>query len=387
MSENPKRTIVLIFMGAYLPGFKGGGPVTSIKNMVDRLSGKIEFRIVAPDRDLFSDHPYSDVPKREWTILDKEKVLYLPPSVVNVLDVLVALRHTQYDVVYLNSFFSPRYTIPVLVLRWLKLVPKKPVVLAVRGEFAPAALDLKSRKKQVYLWFARKFGLLNDVVFHATNPIEEERIQAILGAKVQTHLAPPLTKSVCTVERTAVSTDGLLRVVFLGRIVPMKNLDYALEILSEVQTPTEFTVYGPCEDDEYWVLCQRIIAKLPRHITIKYEGSIHPSKVRAILANFDLFFLPTRGENFGHVIAEALAAGCPVLISDQTPWKDLEVKMCGWAFPLSDRSSFINSIESMANMSYTDRIEMSIRSIAYAKDRDSVSDATRLNMRLFGVSD
>ncbi|MDV6375390.1 glycosyltransferase [Deinococcus arenicola] len=377
------KTKVLVFMGAYLPGFKGGGPVTSIKNLVDRLSSEIEFRVVAPDRDLFSETAYPDVPIREWTQLGKEKVLYLPPSLLNVIDVWAALHLTPHDVVYLNSFFSPRYTIPVLALRRLGLIPKKAVVLAVRGEFAPAALDLKSRKKQIYLKLAQKTGLLKNVLFHATNTSEEQRIHDILGPAVRTHLAPPLTRSPTALNRKPEVKTDRLQVVFLGRIAPMKNLDYALKVLAEVKTPVHFTIYGPTEDAKYWSECQQLISKLPEHISVNYAGSIAPDKVQQTLSQFDLFFLPTRGENFGHVIAEALAAGCPVLISDQTPWNDLESNGCGWALPLTNQIEFSGMIDSIARMTTINREETIAKCLEYAAQKNNSGKNKNLSIDLF----
>lgn len=382
MTGRPRRR-VLVFMGAYLPGFKGGGPVTSIKNLVDRLSDDIEFRVVAPDRDLFNEEPYADLPTREWTTLGKEQVLYLPPSPLNILDVLITLRQTPHDVVYLNSFFSPRYTIPVLMLRRLGLILKKPVVLAVRGEFAPAALDLKSRKKQIYLQFALRLGLLKNVLFHATNPNEEERIQTILGTDVQTHLAPPLARSPGEISQRARLGGGPLKMVFLGRIAPMKNLDYALEVLSNVSVPVNFTIFGPLEDEQYWATCQQLISKLPNHIHVEYAGSVAPTEVAEVLSQYDLFFMPTRGENFGHVIAEALAAGCPVLISDQTPWQDLEAHGCGWAFSLSEKAKFSETIDEIGDLVAQGRNVWSKNAIAYVLNKELKSNSVSQSLNLF----
>ncbi|UUZ68378.1 glycosyltransferase [Polaromonas sp. P2-4] len=115
-----------------------------------------------------------------------------------------------------------------------------------------------------------------------------------------------------------------LRVCFLSRIAPMKNLDYALRVLAQVREPVRFSIYGPQEDVAYWLECQRLIDALPANIAVEVRGSVEHQHVATALTQHDLFFLPTRGENFGHVIHEALRAGMPVLISDQTPWRHLE---------------------------------------------------------------
>ena len=61
-----------------------------------------------------------------------------------------------------------------------------------------------------------------------------------------------------------------------------------------------------------------------------------------------VFLFPTLGENYGHVIQEALSAGCPCILSDQTPWNSLEENNAGYIYPLEDLLSYIKSIEHYA---------------------------------------
>src|SRR3546814_12203947 len=105
------------------------------------------------------------------------------------------------------------------------------------------------------------------------------------------------------------AAEGPLRITFLSRISPMKNLLFCLETLARVHVPVVFTIYGPREDHEYWQRCEAAITALPSHVVAVYGGSIEPSDVVPALSRPDIFFLPTFGENYGHVIAEALAAG------------------------------------------------------------------------------
>ena len=75
------------------------------------------------------------------------------------------------------------------------------------------------------------------------------------------------------------------------------------------------------------------------------------AQLEKILLNNHLFVLPTEGENFGHAIFEALAVGRPVLISDQTPWKNLSSANAGWDLPLNDPKTFSGRIELVGSMS------------------------------------
>ena len=72
----------------------------------------------------------------------------------------------------------------------------------------------------------------------------------------------------------------------------------------------------------------------------KYMGIVKHERVGEVFAEHDLFLLPSLGENYSHVTCEALSAGCPVLISDRTPWRNLQQKGVGWDVPLKMRADF-----------------------------------------------
>jgi glycosyltransferase involved in cell wall biosynthesis len=80
--------------------------------------------------------------------------------------------------------------------------------------------------------------------------------------------------------------------------------------------------------------------------------------VPATLAGYDLFLLPTRGENFGHAIFDALEVGLPVLLSDQTPWRDLERIGAGWSLPLANPDRFAATIDDFATLDLSARLAM-----------------------------
>ena len=58
----------------------------------------------------------------------------------------------------------------------------------------------------------------------------------------------------------------------------------------------------------------------------------------------NLFFLPTKGENFGHIIYESIMSYVPCLISDQTPWTIVNDLKVGASYNLKDKKKFINFI-------------------------------------------
>ena len=115
-----------------------------------------------------------------------------------------------------------------------------------------------------------------------------------------------------------------------------------------MRSRVNFEIFGPAEDAAYWKSCQDLIANLPPNIRVHWHGETSNDGVVAAMATTDLFFLPTAGENFGHAIFEALSTGVPVLISDQTPWRDLAAASAGWDLPLADMDRWVEAIETFA---------------------------------------
>ena len=77
-----------------------------------------------------------------------------------------------------------------------------------------------------------------------------------------------------------------------------------------------------------------------------------------VFYSYNLMFLPTLVENFGHAIVESLYFETSVLISDLTPWKNLEAFGVGWSIPLSEECRFISAIEQMPKMDRRERMNL-----------------------------
>ena len=127
----------------------------------------------------------------------------------------------------------------------------------------------------------------------------------------------------------------------------------------------------------------RQIEVLPPNIQVVYKGPVENSEVVSVLATNDLFLLPTRGENFGHVIHEALRAGLVLLISDKTPWNNLCEKGIGWDLPLEKIDSFVNKIEEVAKFSDLERKAFSKRARIVANEVGGNVENIKANRNLF----
>jgi glycosyltransferase involved in cell wall biosynthesis len=336
------RARVLVLADYYLPGFKAGGPIRSLANMVDRLGDEFTFKIVTRDRDAGEAKPYRGIVANAWQPVGKARVLYLSPSQLGAPILRRVIADGGNQLVYLNSFFSPVFTIQTLLLRKLGLLGDIPVLVAPRGEFSPSALRGKAWKKRSYIPVAKALALYSGVIWQASSSSEEEDLRRCIGAQANVRVAPNIAEAVPDLAQVPrlLKVPGKLCVLFIARIAKHKNLAFALRTLRRVAGEIEFNIYGPLSDHLYWRQCEELISKLPENIRAKYYGSLGHDQVFDALRRHHLFFLPTLSENFGHAIAEALLAGCPVLISDQTPWRNLEQRCAGWDVPLSRQDRF-----------------------------------------------
>lgn len=368
------KPIVLIFLESYLPGYRAGGPIRSIANMVEALSGDFEFWIITLDHDFGDDRTYEGVTPDAWTQVGAARVRYLSRRRRGLHDLWKLIKTIPYQALYLNSFFSRRFSMVPYALWRLGLIRHSPLVLAPRGEFSPGALELKPRLKRTYLRLTAAFRWYQDrsLLWHASTELEAEDISRVHGAAAVSHISPPLAGPSRGSEDSGSETDsrrskskGALSVIFLSRISRKKNLDYAIRALSQVDGQIQFNIYGPMEDVEYWRECQQLISDLPERIQVAYQGAIPHEEVPGVLQRHDLFLFPTKGENYGHVIREALAAGCPVILSDQTPWRRLRDMGVGWDLSLDDLAGFSAAIQACVDMNQEAFSNLSSRASAF----------------------
>ncbi len=376
-----KYTSILVLTTFFLPGFKGGGPIRTIANMLEALSQEVIFSLVTSDRDLGEKYPYPSVSKDVWLRAAGANVIYISPA--HFVRKMYALISTYTgDAININSFFSFWFGI-LPTLFWRIHQGRKPIILGPRGEFSQGALALKSAKKRIYLTLAKSLGIYTNVIWHASTEHEADDIRRVMGDKARIRIAVDIACPPPELALQPRQASSALRMVFLSRVSPKKNLLGAIQMLQQVQSPVVFDVYGPAEDVTYWASCQEAAKLLPAHVQFHYCGSLYPAQVPETMARYDLFYLPTLGENFGHVIAEALGCGLPLLIADTTPWRDLAQQKLGWDIPLSQPEQFVAAIETCSCMPAADYDTWRHSIRAWALANIGNDEAVEQNRQLF----
>ena len=387
-------TRILCVTDWYLPAYKAGGPVRSVSNLISTLAGaEFEFYVLTRDRDLGESSPYADVPLEAWTTRGQARVLYTADH--SLSNFRRHINEVKPDIIYLNSFFST-FARKVLLLRRLHLIGSSVVVVAPRGELSPGALQLKSPKKKFYIKVAAAIGLCRNLLWHATAELEKKEIASLLseyhlekgsGEEIsgRIHVASniPGGGSDVASKRSVEKKAGHVSFLFISRISPKKNLAYALELLASVRGDVSFDICGPVDDPAYWRICEAAMARLPANVQVHYLGPIPHHEVQQKFSQHHFFLFPTLSENFGHAIAEALSAGCPVVISDATPWRDLERKNVGWDLPLEDRDLWLRVLQQCIDFDDEAYRVMSAASESYFREWARSPSIIQENVELF----
>ncbi len=351
MQKNNRPT-VLIFIDWFTPGYKAGGPVRSMVNMTEQLADEIDFFVVTRNNEYGESAPYSFLEYNQWVEINSNiNVLYTTPNNQNITNWKKVIDDINPNYIYINGIYSLKFSLfPLLVAKKQK---KRKVIVSPRGMLAPSAINIKGYKKKLFLKINTFLNTYKNAFWHATNDIEAEQITDILKVdKDKITVAPNLPRKTENNFKTDEKVSGTLNICSFARIAPEKNTLYAIKSLNSVNKKQSVTLdlYGDIYNQDYWTECKNEFDLLPKNITVNYKGTVHPDEVFQKISDYHLLYLPSQGENFGHIILETFMAGRPVLISDRTPWRNLTELQIGWDISLDKIEKFGKVIDILAEM-------------------------------------
>ena len=342
-------TRVFITIDWFLPGTNSGGPVRSVANLIAAMP-ECQFYVFTRNTDYCATEAYEGITPNTWVRFSEHcEVYYCTEQNLSKATLAAQLKAMAPDVLYINGIYSKAFSRwPVSIGKALKLK----TVVAARGMLSPHALAVKPLKKYFFLSFMRWINRYSKVIFHATSAAEVQDIQLILGKWVQVRNIPNLAREKSSIVKEIVKEAGKSKLVYIGRIAPEKGTLLALSALKEQKGSIELDLYGARYNEAYWNECLKVISELPASIQVNYHGSCASHEVAHHLASAHALLLPSEGENFGHAIVEAFANGRPVLISKNTPWKNLAAQKAGWDVAPTDLPLAITELAAMDQARY-----------------------------------
>ena len=228
--NQPKKTI-LIFIDWFLPGYKAGGPITSVANLISHLSNDFNFKIITTDTDDLETKPYNSVESNKWNKINANtEVFYFSSDKVSFKNIKNLIKKTHHDFIYINGIYSFYFSIIPLYLS--KKINTRKVIVASRGMLSEHAFSRKSLKKNVFIKFSNFFGLYKNMIFHATSNDEADSIKKIISKNANIKIIPNLPKKIEQLPAKKITKNaGELKLVSIARISEEKNTLFALQQL------------------------------------------------------------------------------------------------------------------------------------------------------------
>ncbi|MBS1774585.1 MAG: glycosyltransferase [Bacteroidetes bacterium] len=370
---------ILISYQYFSPAFKAGGPIQSINNIVSSPSLKnASFFVLCSDTDLGGEQ--LKVESGRWIQYNANtKVYYADERTLNDNKVHSLLNEIQPDVLFINGIFSKQFTIAPI--RWKGRGTK---ILSVRGMLHPGALSQKNLKKRIYLNLFKLIGAHKKVAFHATTEEEAAYVRNVFGSDSKVWVVPNLPRNI-SVTQNLVKETGKLKLISIALISPMKNIKLVFEALQKCTSQIVYHLYGPIKDETYWSECKELMTKMPSNIRIEYKGAIAPENIEVVLEQYHCLIQPSKSENFGHSIYEALAAGKPVITSNFTPWNNLEENKAGFNTDVDGADGLRKSIENLAGFDNEKYADWSKAATQYAAKSINEEEIIRSYKAMFGI--
>jgi glycosyltransferase involved in cell wall biosynthesis len=228
------------------------------------------------------------------------------------------------DIIHDHGLWLPSNRASAFVAKKKKL----PLIVNPRGMLSPWAMSYKKYKKALCWYAYQKRNLANATAFCATSQQEVDDIRN-LGFK-QPIACIPNGVAIPVIEPVANFDRSYRTLLFLGRIHPVKGLVNLIHAWSRLRpVGWKICIAGP-DEGGYRRHLESLVSQLNLNDDIYFVGSVDGVEKDCLLKNADLFVLPTHTENFGIVVAEALAYGVPVITTKGAPWESLVVNGSGW---------------------------------------------------------
>ncbi len=283
------------------------------------------------------------------------------------------------DILHIHALWSPWL---FKMYRWAKQQGCK-IVWSPHGMITPWALSQKKWKKRLALALYQYWGLKGADLLHVTADSEVEDVRR-LGLKNKVAIVPLGVD--CSGSRRYARDDGhtpirhcearsdeairnepIHTALFISRVHPKKGLFDLVDAWGALKPQGwRLVIAGPSQEGHAEAVIRRARALGLDEEAVQYIGPVFGEEKDKLYASADIFVLPTYSENFGVVVLEALAQGCPVLTTKETPWQALEKEGCGWWIDVGVKP-LTEALQKVLALPQTELIQMGQKGYDYAK--------------------
>lgn len=323
-------TRILHVTPSYIPAYVYGGPTLSVSRLAEALAHD------------------NQIVETITTAANGAKELDVTIGVPHVIDGVICTYFTRWSkdhshfspgllwefykqikkgdvIIHIHSWWN-LVVIPVVLI--CRLIGKRPI-LSPRGMLSPYTLQSTSKR-----WFHHLIGrwLLKGTILHATS--KQEADQALVLIPNWPHFILPNIIDLPKLDTFSSNRSGsaIFQLITLSRIHPVKGFESLLKALMSLDLPWYLRIVGDGKP-EYIAELQELTHKYGIADHIEWLGWRHGNEKFQLLANSDLFVLPSQSENFANVVIEALSVGTPVLLSAQVGLSDyVSTKGLGWIY-------------------------------------------------------
>lgn len=291
--------------------------------------------------------------------IENAKIIFIPNKLIDIFEIKKEweeiLLQISPNIVHINCCWMPLCS---LTQKWAQKLGYK-VVLTPHGMLEPWIISRNYyTKKLPALILYQKSAILNADCIHATANTEKENI-----AKLNINNKIEVIANGIDIENIKLKDnwDKKKNILFLSRIHVKKGIEFLIQAISTLKYQMSgYVINIAGEGDEKYInLLKKKVNELGISNMVNFLGGVYDDKKWELYRNADIFILPTFSENFGIVIAEALASGTPVITTNGTPWKELNTENCGWYTEIGVKP-IINAISEFLSSSPNDLKRMGL---------------------------
>lgn len=328
-----------IIVPSFYPATIYGGPIFSIKSFCEEIASEnIKIDIMTTD---MNGTNYLNVIKNKSIIFNENPNIrityYKSCKKLNFISfgLLFNLfnKIKTFDIVKIEDTFS--VFVPFALL--ISLILKKKIILSPRGVFAKNALFKNKLIKKLWIYFFIS-PFKKKINWHATSNNEKDDINNYFSTKLNIKvIANGIEKPEIDIKRNDIIKRILGNaynkkskyIIGLGRKHPIKRFDQLIDSFQFLSKDKFKLILVGSDDSGHEIFLKEKVKKNKQQSQVFFYENLEKKEKDQLLYESDLLVLPSLSENFGNVVPESLICGTPVIVSDKTPWHDLEENNVG----------------------------------------------------------